>query len=288
MSSKVYFTKNLTGQAVVELYKVLGATLDGNVAVKLHSGEPGNQNFIQADFWAPIINQVGGTVVECNTAYDGGRNTTKKHLETLKKHGWADSFKVDLLDAEGPDLKLEIPNGKVIKENYVGKNLVNYDSMLVLSHFKGHPMGGFGGALKQLSIGVASSFGKAYIHGAGEPKKIWTAEHNSFLQSMADSAKSVIDFFGGKIVYVNVMKNLSVDCDCCAVAEDPCMQDIGMLISTDPVAIDQACIDLIYNSTDRGRDHFIKRVESRNGLLTISSAENLGCGTREYELIEIE
>ena len=288
MSSKVYFTKNLTGQAVVELYKVLGATLDGNVAVKLHSGEPGNQNFIQADFWKPIIDTVDGTVVECNTAYDGGRNTTDRHLETLKKHGWADNFKVDLLDAEGPDLKLEIPNGKVIKENYVGKNLVNYDSMLVLSHFKGHPMGGFGGAIKQLSIGVASSFGKAYIHGAGEPKKIWTAEHNSFLQSMADSAKSVIDFFGGKIVYVNVMKNLSVDCDCCAVAEDPCMQDIGMLISTDPVAIDQACIDLIYNSTDRGRDHFIKRVESRNGLLTISSAENLGCGTREYELIEIE
>ncbi len=288
MSSKVYFTKNLTGQAVVDLYKVLGATLDGNVAVKLHSGEPGNQNFIQADFWKPIIDTVDGTVVECNTAYDGGRNTTDRHLETLKKHGWADNFKVDLLDAEGPDLKLEIPNGKVIKENYVGKNLVNYDSMLVLSHFKGHPMGGFGGAIKQLSIGVASSFGKAYIHGAGEPEKIWTAEHNSFLQSMADSAKSVIDFFGGKIVYVNVMKNLSVDCDCCAVAEDPCMQDIGMLISTDPVAIDQACIDLIYNSTDRGRDHFIKRVESRNGLLTISSAENLGCGTREYELIEIE
>ena len=288
MSSKVYFTTNLTGEAVVKLYKALSKSLDGNVAIKLHSGEPGNQNFIQADFWKPIIDMVGGTVVECNTAYDGERNTTKKHLETFKKHGWANNFKVDLLDAEGPDLKLEIPDGRVIKENYVGKNLTNYDSMLVLSHFKGHPMGGYGGALKQLSIGVASSFGKAYIHGAGEPEKIWTADHDLFLQSMADAAKSVIDYFGGKIIYVNVMKNLSVDCDCCAVAEDPCMHDIGILVSADPVAIDQACIDLVYNSTDKGRDHFIKRVESRNGLLTISAAEGLGCGTRKYQLINLD
>ncbi len=288
MSSKVYFTTNLTGEAVVKLYKALSKSLDGNVAIKLHSGEPGNQNFIQADFWKPIIDMVGGTVVECNTAYDGERNTTEKHLETFKKHGWADNFKVDLLDAEGPDMKLEIPDGRVIKENYVGKNLANYDSMLVLSHFKGHPMGGYGGALKQLSIGVASSFGKAYIHGAGEPEKIWTADHDLFLQSMADAAKSVIDYFGGKIIYVNVMKNLSVDCDCCAVAEDPCMHDIGILVSDDPVAIDQACIDLVYNSTDKGRDHFIKRVESRNGLLTISAAESLGCGTRKYQLINLD
>jgi uncharacterized Fe-S center protein len=197
------------------------------------------------------------------------------------------SFKVDLLDAEGPDLELAIPNGKQIKKNYVGKNLENYNSMLVLSHFKGHPMGGYGGALKQLSIGVASSFGKAYIHGAGEPEKIWTADHDSFLESMADAAKSVVDYFNNEIVYINVMKNMSVDCDCCAVAEDPCIADIGMLASTDPVAIDMACLDLVYASEDEGKAHLIERIESRNGVLTVDAAAKLGIGSKEYELIEI-
>ena len=284
--SVVYFSKNLTGSELVKLYNKLGVKLSGKVAIKLHSGEPGNQNFLGPDFFKPIIDKVGGTVVECNTAYDGGRDTTEKHLETFKKHGW-DVFDLDLLDAEGPDLELNIPNGKVIKKNYVGKNLVKYNSMLVLSHFKGHPMGGYGGALKQLSIGVASSYGKAYIHGAGEPKKIWTANHDKFLESMADAAGSVVEFFKGKIVYINVMKNMSVDCDCCAVAEDPCIGDIGVLISTDPIAIDQACIDLVYASKDKGRDHLLERIESRNGVHTIEAAAELGYGTRKYELIDI-
>ena len=284
--SVVYFSKNLTGSELVKLYDKLGVELSGKVAIKLHSGEPGNQNFLGPDFFKPIIDKVGGTVVECNTAYDGGRDTTEKHLETFKKHGW-DVFDLDLLDAEGPDLELNIPNGKVIKKNYVGKNLAKYNSMLVLSHFKGHPMGGYGGALKQLSIGVASSYGKAYIHGAGEPKKIWTANHDKFLESMADAAGSVVEFFKGKIVYINVMKNMSVDCDCCAVAEDPCIGDIGVLISTDPIAIDQACIDLVYASKDKGRDHLLERIESRNGVHTIEAAAELGYGTRKYELIDI-
>ena len=285
--SKVYFTKEITKEAVLKLYEHLGINLEGRVAIKLHSGEPGNQNFIRPDFFKPIIDKVGGTVVECNTAYDGKRNTSAAHLETLKEHGWSKYFKVDLLDEVGPDLELDVPNGKIIKKNYVGKNIVNYDSMLVLSHFKGHPMGGYGGALKQLSIGIASSYGKAYIHGAGDPKKIWTADHNSFLESMADAAKSVVDYFNGNIIYINVMKNMSVDCDCCAVAEDPCMKDIGILISTDPVAIDKACLDLVYASSDPGKDHLIERIESRNGALTIKASEKLGIGSTQYELIEL-
>ena len=288
MGAKVYFSKTITGEKVLELYNLLGVSLPGNVAVKVHSGEEGNQNFLRPDFWKPMVTAVAGTVVECNTAYEGSRNTTKKHMATLSKHGWSASFPVDLLDAQGPDLELAIPNGKKIQRNFVGKDIVNYDSMLVLSHFKGHPMGGYGGAIKQLSIGVASAYGKAYIHGVGEPEKIWTADHNSFLESMADAASSVVDYFEGKIVYVNVMKNMSVDCDCCAVAEDPCMADIGILVSDDPVAIDQACIDLVYASKDPGRDHLVKRIESRNGLLTIEAAAALGMGSREYELITVE
>ncbi len=287
MKSKVYFTRSLDQQKVVELYDLLGKELGGNVAIKLHSGETGNQNFLGPDFWAPIINKVGGVAVECNTAYEGTRNTTEKHKKTLEEHGWSKYFKFDLLDAEGPDMVLEIPNGKRIKKNYVGKNLANYDSLLVLSHFKGHPMGGYGGALKQLSIGIASSFGKAYIHGAGEPEKIWTADHDSFLESMADAAKSVVDLFGDNIAYINVMKNMSVDCDCCAVAEDPCIADIGILASTDPVAIDKACLDLVYSSDDKGKSHLIERIESRNGILTVKAAAELGIGSEEYELIEI-
>ncbi|MBE6669043.1 MAG: DUF362 domain-containing protein [Ruminococcaceae bacterium] len=286
--SKVFFSRDISPEKVLELYKLTGKYLTGNVAVKVHSGEKGNQNFLRPDFWKPMIDFVGGTVTECNTAYEGQRNTTEKHMALIKEHGWSDLFPFDLLDAEGPDLELDIPNGKVIKKNYVGKNTSKYDSMLVLSHFKGHPMGGYGGAIKQLSIGVASSFGKAYIHGAGVPENIWTADHDLFLESMADAASSVVELFKGNIVYINVMKNLSVDCDCCAVAEDPCMKDIGILASTDPIAIDQACIDLVYASKDRGRDHLVKRIESRNGIHTIEAAADLGYGSREYELIEIE
>lgn len=287
MKSIVYFSNKLTPEELVKLFKKLDVKLEGNVAVKLHSGELGNQNFLKPDFFRPIIKEVNGTVIECNTAYDGGRNTTKKHLETIKKHGWSDFFKVDLLDAKGPDLELDIPNGKVIKKNYVGKDIVNYDSMLVLSHFKGHPMGGYGGALKQLSIGIASSFGKAYIHGCGKPEEIWTSNHDHFLESMADAAESIVRYFNGKIVYINVMKNMSVDCDCCAVAEDPCIKDIGVLISTDPIAIDQACIDLVYKIDDSGKQHFIERIESRNGIHTIEAASKLGYGSRDYELRDI-
>ena len=287
MRSKVYFTRDISPASVLKLYKMLGFEPQGKVAIKVHSGEVGNQNFLRPEFWRDVIDHVGGTVVECNTAYAGARNTTKKHIKTLKKHGWSDAFPIDLLDAEGPDLELPISGGKIIHKNYVGKNIENYKSMIVLSHFKGHPMGGYGGALKQLSIGVASSFGKAYIHGAGVPKEIWTADHDKFLMSMADSAGSVIDYFEGRVAYINVMANMSVDCDCCAVAEDPCMGDIGVLASLDPVAIDKACLDLVYASDDEGKAHLIKRIESRNGILTTNSAAELGLGSLEYELIEV-
>ena len=287
MASKVYFSRNITPDELVRLYDAVGVKLSGRIAIKVHSGEVGNQNFLRPEFFRPIIEKVGGTVVECNTAYNGGRDTTEKHLATFKLHGWVPTFDVDLLDAEGPDLELEIPNGVEIKRNYVGRDIVNYDSALILSHFKGHPMGGYGGALKQLSIGFASSYGKKYIHGVGDTDNFWNSDHDSFLRAMADAASSVTKLFGERIVYINVMKNLSVDCDCCAKAEDPCMSDIGVLASTDPVAIDRACLDLVYSSTDVGRDHFVKRVESLNGTLTPIAAERLGIGSLDYELIEI-
>ena len=291
--SKVLFTKNLTGEGLINIYEKLGVKLEGNIAIKLHSGEAGNQNYLRPEFVKPLIEKLGGTVVECNTAYAGERNTSEKHKKLIEEHGWSKYFKFDLMDEEGPDKVLEVKNGKVLKENFVGKNLTNYDSMLVLSHFKGHPMGGYGGALKQLSIGCASSEGKAWIHSAGQSKDQYTIwdnlpEQDRFLESMADAASTVNDLFKGRVVYINVMKNLSVDCDCCAVAEDPCMQDIGILASTDPVAIDQACIDLVYNSEDKGKEHFIERVESRHGIHTIEVAEELGVGNREYELINID
>lgn len=288
MSSKVYFTREITPEKVSELFALLNKELPGKIAVKLHSGEEGNQNFLPPEFWKPIIDSVGGTVVECNTAYDGARNTTARHYKLIRKHGWDLYFAFDLMDAEGPDMVLDIPEGKQIRKNYVGKNLAKYDSMLVLSHFKGHPMGGFGGALKQLSIGVASSYGKAYIHGAGDADVSFGADHNSFLDSMADAASSVVGYFKGNMAFINVMKNLSVDCDCCSVAEDPCMKDIGILASLDPIAIDQACVDLIYAAKgDPGQAHFIERIESRNGIRTIETAAAHGFGSREYELIEI-
>lgn len=293
VKAKVYFTKEITPESVVKMYEKLGVNLPGKVAVKLHSGEQGNQNYIRPEFVKAIVEKVNGTVVECNTAYDGARNSTEKHKKLIEDHGWTKYFDVDLMDAEGPDLELKIPNGKVIKENFVGKDIQKYDSMLVLSHFKGHPMGGYGGALKQLSIGVASSEGKSWIHSAGFTKDqtiLWDnlPEQDKFLESMADAASSVVNYFKDKIAFISVMCNLSVDCDCCAVAEDPCMKDIGILASTDPIAIDQACIDLIYNSKDPGRDHFVERVERQHGIHTIEAAAELGFGTREYELINVD
>ena len=288
MSATVYFSRTITAEKILELLQKVEQKLTGNVAIKVHSGEKGNQNFLKPEFWKPVIDHVGGTVVECNTAYEGTRNTTERHRKLLTDHGWTAHFPVDLLDAEGPDLVLDIPNGKQIKKNFVGKDIVNYDSMLVLSHFKGHPMGGFGGALKQLSIAVASSHGKAYIHGVGNPANFWDRDQDAFLESMADAASSVVEYFGGRILYVNVMKNMSVDCDCCAVAEDPCIADIGILVSTDPVAIDQACVDLVYACTDPGKPHLLERIESRHGIHTIEVAAEHGCGSREYQLIEVE
>ena len=291
--AKVYFTKEITPESVIKMYETLGINLPGRVAVKLHSGEQGNQNYIRPEFVKAMVEHVNGTVVECNTAYGGARNTTEKHKKLIEDHGWTKYFDVDLMDAEEPDMKLDIPNGKVLKENFVGKNLQNYDSMLVLSHFKGHPMGGYGGALKQLSIGCASSEGKSWIHSAGQSKDQYTIwenlpEQDKFLESMADAASSVVKHFDGNIAFINVMCNLSVDCDCCAVAEDPCMKDIGILASLDPIAIDQACIDLVYNSKDPGRDHFVERVERQHGIHTIEAAAELGFGTREYELVDID
>lgn len=291
--SKVYFSKTVTPQRVVELYQALGKPLTGRIAAKVHSGEEGNQNYLHPEFWAPIINLLGATVVECNTAYDGERNTTPKHLKLLETHGWSTHFPVDLLDAEGPDLSLPVKGGQVLKENRVGKNLANYDSLLVLSHFKGHPMGGYGGALKQLSIGCASTAGKCLIHSAGvtdDQSKFWecVAQQDDFLRGMAESAKTVVELFGGNAVYLNIMCNLSVDCDCCAVAEDPCMADVGILASLDPVAIDRACVDLVYASKDPGRDHLVERIESRHGTLTIDAAAALGVGSADYELVDLD
>ncbi len=284
--SNVYFTKTLTSQAVVQLYQALGAALPGKVAVKLHSGEVGNQNFIRPPFLKPVIDLVNGTIVECNTAYEGKRDTTKAHWETMKFHGWTDIAPVDIMDEEG-ELELSIDGGKKIQKNYVGNHLANYDSMLVLSHFKGHPMGGFGGALKNISIGIASSHGKAYIHGVGVVEDFWNSDHDSFLESMADAAKSIVAYFDGKMAFINIMRNMSVDCDCCAVAEDPKIGDIGILASLDPVALDQACLDLVYASDDPGKAHLIERIESRNGIHTVEAAAALGIGSRDYELITL-
>ena len=290
--SKVYFTSEITPESIVKMYEMLKSPLKGKVAVKLHSGEKGNQNYIRPEMVKEIVEHVKGTVVECNTAYEGARNSTDKHKKLIEEHGWTKYFDVDIMDAEGEDKVFEIPNGKVIKENYVGKNIDNYDSMLVLSHFKGHPMGGYGGALKQLSIGVSSSRGKAWIHSAGKTKDqtiLWDnlPEQDKFLEAMADSASSVAKLFEGNIAYINIMCNMSVDCDCCSSAEDPCIKDIGILASIDPVAIDQACIDLVKNSNDEGREHLLERINSRHGTHTIDAAEQLGMGSKEYELINV-
>lgn len=292
--SKVYFCKDITPENVVKVYEMLGKDLKGKVAVKVHSGEQGNQNYLRPEFMQKMIEKVKGKVVECNTAYQGARNNTEKHKKLMEDHDWTKYFNVDIMDAEGEDLVLEIPNGKVIKENFVGKNMANYDSMLVLSHFKGHPMGGYGGALKQLSIGCASSEGKSWIHSAGKTKDqtiLWEnlPEQDKFLEAMADSSSSVYKYFNerGGIAFINIMCNMSVDCDCCAVAEDPCMKDIGILASLDPIAIDKACIDLVENSNDEGKEHLLERINSRHGKHTIDAAAELGFGMKEYELINV-
>lgn len=289
----VYFTKKITPESLVKIYKKINSPLTGNIAIKLHSGEDGNQNYVKPEFVKDLIDYINGTVIECNTAYNGQRNSTNKHLKLLEKHGWNKYFAVDLLDEEDDDLVLDIPNGKVINKNYVGKNLTKYDSMLVLSHFKGHPMGGFGGALKQLSIGIASSRGKSYIHSAGktlDQNEVWklNTKQDLFLESMADAATSVVNYFNGNIVYINILCNLSIDCDCCAKAEDPCMKDIGILLSLDPVAIDKASVDLVYSSEDEGKKYLIERIESRNGLHTIEEAEQRGIGTTKYKIVDID
>lgn len=291
MKPKVYFTRELTEENVIKLYDMLNANIEGKVAVKVHSGEKGNQNYLRPEFLKPMVEHVNGTIVECNTAYEGERNSTEKHMKLIEEHGWNKYFSVDIMDAKG-DIVLDIPDGKVIKKNYVGENLNNYDSMVVLSHFKGHPMGGYGGALKQLSIGVSSSAGKSYIHSAGvttKQEELWdnVAEQDKFLEAMADAASSIVKHFDGHMAFINIMCNMSVDCDCCAVAEDPCMKDIGILASLDPVAIDQACIDLVESSNDLGKEHFLERVNSRHGIHTIEAAADLNIGSRDYELIEI-
>ncbi len=295
MASTVYFTKDVTPENIIRLYDKLGVKLEGKTAIKVHSGEEGNQNYLHPEFWKPVVDYVGGTVVECNTAYAGKRNSSYKHVKLLERHGWKKYFVVDLMDRYGPDIEIPVRNGKHLEKDIMGKHFLRYDSMLVLSHFKGHPMGGYGGALKQLSIGCASTAGKVYIHSAGKYQDakdqdvVWTdlPPQDDFLESMAEAASAVVDHFAGKIVYINVMANMSVDCDCCAVAEDPCLKDMGILISTDPVAIDRACIDLVKKSKDPGRDHFMERVTSRNGEHTIDVAAELGVGSKEYELIEL-
>lgn len=287
--SKVYFTSEVSNDSLVKMYEALGVNLPGKVAVKLHSGEQGNKNYLRPEFVKNLVERVNGTVVECNTAYPGARNTTEKHRKLMDEHEWTKYFNVDIMDAEGPDMELDIPNGLQIKKNYVGKNLANYDSMLVLSHFKGHAMGGFGGALKQLSIGCASSYGKAYIHGAGDPNQdMFKTDQLQFVTSMGDAASSVHKYFNGNIVYINAMVNISIDCDCDGNASAPCMKNIGILASTDPVAIDQACLDLVYSSTDPGKDKLIARIEERLGANIIDAALKNGAGNKEYELINVD
>ena len=292
--SKVFIIREISPEALVKAYDAVGVELPGNVLVKVHSGEKGNQNFFGPKFFGAIQQRVGGTIGECNTAYAGARTNNADHRQLLKYHGWLDCFDVDLLDADG-DFAVEIPQGKVIKENYLGSHIENYDSLLVIAHFKGHPMGGFGGSLKQLSIGCASSRGKVNIHtgGANTQSTLITdwvhgvCSQNAFLAAMADAAGSVVRYFDGKAVFVNIMANMSVDCDCCAVAENPCLADVGILASTDPVAIDRACLDIVHNSDDPGRGHFLQRVSRQNGEFIIPCAVEQGAGSDTYELIEI-
>ena len=288
--AKVYFTKEITPESLVKIYEALGVELKGKVGIKISTGEPGGHNYLKPELIKNLVHKLNGTIVECCTAYAGKRMNLKDHLQTVKDHGFTDIADVDIMDADGD---FEIPvNGKHLDVNVVGNHLKNYDSILNLAHFKGHAMGGFGGVIKNQSIGIASTAGKTYIHTAGvtkEPAKLWTnlPKQNAFLESMAEAAKAVADYMRGNILYIDVMNNLSVDCDCDSNPEAPCMKDIGILASVDPVAVDQACIDLIWNSDDEGREHFKARVERQNGRYILPYAEEIGLGSREYELVSI-
>ncbi len=289
--SIVYFTKEISPDSLIKIYQKLGKELKGKVGVKISTGEPGGHNYLKPELIGKLVKKLNATIIECNTAYPGRRNTTEAHLQAIEEHGFTKIAKVDLMDSEG---ELEIPaDGRHLKVDIVGGHLKNYDSILNLAHFKGHAMGGFGGVIKNQSIGIASSGGKAYIHTAGatrNPDELWDKlpAQNDFLESMAEAAKAVADYMHGNILYVDVMNNLSVDCDCDSHPEDPCMADIGILASTDPVALDQACIDKIWSSNDPGRDHFIARVERQNGRHILPYAEKIGLGSRNYELKDID
>jgi len=287
MSSKVFMTTDISPVGLVNVYKALNRELTGNVGIKVHTGEPGGNHFVKPEFMKDLVDLVDATILECNTAYGGRRDSSSDHWKSIEEHGFTKYFKVDILDEED-EVELPIKNGKHIHKNYVGSHMANYDSLLILSHFKGHAMGGFGGALKNISIGLASSHGKAYIHGVGVPKNIWTADHDSFLESMAEAASSITDVYKDNITYINVMFNLSVDCDCDSHPEVPKMKDIGILASDNPVALDQACVDLVYASNDPGKKDLLERMESRNGVLIIKRAVELEIGTNEYELISID
>lgn len=288
---KVYFIKAITSENLVKIYKALGRKAEGNVAVKLSTGEPGNNNYLQPALIKDLVQSVNGTIVECNTAYGGGRANTEAHLKAAADHGFTAIAKVDIMDADG-EVALPVRGGKHLKEDFVGKNYLNYDFTVVLSHFKGHPMGGFGGAIKNISIGIASSQGKAWIHSAGKTKsqaEVWgnLPPQDHFLEAMAEAAQAITEHCGNKILYINVANNLSVDCDCVAKPEDPKMGDIGILASLDPVALDRACTDLVRSSEDHGKIHLIERIDSRNGMHTLDHAERLGMGNQKYELITL-
>lgn len=290
--SKVYFVKEINSENLIKIYEALGQNLKGNVGVKLSTGEAGGHYFLNPNLIKDLVHKVNGTIIECNTAYEGKRNTTKDHWETIKGHGFMEIAKVDIMDEEG-DMSIPVQNGFHLKENYVGNHLKNYGSILVLSHFKGHAMGGFGGALKNISIGIGSSRGKAWIHTAGktlDPVELWNnlPEQDDFLESMADASESVINYMGKEnMVYINVANNLSVDCDCDSNPHAPEMGDIGIFASLDPVALDQACYDAVKNSPDEGKKALIERMDSRHGIHTVEAASKLGIGNREYEIINL-
>lgn len=290
--SKVYFTKDITPESLVKIYEALGKELKGKVAVKISTGEPGGHNFLNPNLIKDLVNKLNGTIVECNTAYGGKRMKLEDHLQTAKDHGFTAIADVDIMDSEG-DMAIPVKNGFHLKENYVGAHLKNYDSMLMLSHFKGHAMGGFGGALKNMSIGIGSSNGKAWIHTAGKtknPEELWNnlPEQDDFLESMADACESVVSYMGKEnIVYINVANNLSIDCDCDSNPHAPEMADLGIFASIDPVALDQACYDAVVNADDKGKAALIERMDSRHAIHTVEAANQLGLGNREYEIVNI-
>lgn len=288
----VYFIEEITPENLVRIYEALGRKAEGRVAVKVSTGEPGGHNFLQPTLIADLVHKVGGTIVECNTAYGGGRSDTENHLKAAADHGFTSIADVDIMDADG-EVALPVKGGRHLKEDFVGRNYLNYDFTIILSHFKGHAMGGFGGAIKNMSIGIASSKGKAWIHSAGKTKdqnKVWgeLPAQDDFLESMAEAAKAVADHCGDKILYISVANNLSVDCDCDSSPEDPKMGDIGILASLDPVALDKACVDMVRASKDHGKIHLIERIDSRHGMHTLDYGEKIGLGSQEYRLVRLD